>query len=370
MSSKWLMKQEMLEQEAQQPEELDEEVTLPAAPPSKNNQTYTVLKGGERLYDVSRKLALSEAELIEHNGLDELDDPYNLPEGYVLHLPMPRQEGTTVVAYDVLSHPLPMHVSKEDGAKKWSFGNVKNWTDVSPSGPTYPFGTNVTIYAVANVPIEGQLAAYYLDQISLGNYLQTGRVAYTTGFNHSHLTEGYLETPPKEIKPEVKKRLDSYNEVLEKMAADAAAEDNRPPEPEPTPIELDPTPEISKWKSSYTPLNDARRPEVYLFNEDVIIHDYAEERPDVFVYRLKGVKIGGTFWKDGKKYYRPQDAVDKFTWYGIPHDKVILRDELYTYDIPLVERVAIHGHLTTEERYVTVPLARLKAYWDKKTNKK
>lgn len=316
------------------------------------HRIYTVLRGGESGWEIARKLKIPADELKEHNDLDNFDV---IPAGTELHLPVILEtEQPRDITYKILEQPLEMHVEKEGGIRKWSFGNAKTFKDITPNGPNYPDGTNVTVVAVAEVPLTDDdqpvVAAYYLDRLALGNFAQTGRVQYTIGFNHSHLKEGFVDAPVVNPKPEVQAQLEAAEKALE--AADEGLEAiEEMPDEEPAPI---------TWKSTYTSFNEDGEPLIYVANEALAVHDYDGDKPDRMLARGKGVKIAGTFWKDDVEIGRPYGVT---SWYGIEMSKLALEDDpaLYNYDVPLVERAHVPsggGHLTPVERYWYIPFAK------------
>lgn len=328
--------------------------------------TYTVLSGGESIYEVASKLGYPFEELMEHN---DIQTPDALPEGYELHLPYARViPEYKPIRYEILDKPRLMHVIEPDGIKKFSFAGIEKWEDLTVSGPTYPFNANVEVVAIAHVPIGLDSAAYYMDALALGNDFEaTGRPTYTVGFNHSQLADGYIEPEKKPIPPEREQRL----KVL-------IQGDQDQPAPE---IATMPTTEIDyqivenieewhKWLSTYVGFPDG--PVLYVAEEEMWVKDFMERRDDKLLKASQDVVVAGTFVKDDIEYGRPLGAVKNFLWYGIPMTNLISAEELYNTDIPLLDRVAIHGRLSASERYITVPLAkaisqtiRLKVYLSK-----
>jgi hypothetical protein len=329
------------------PDNIDDETLLDhPAEASRPNQLYKVLQG-ETIWDIARKLNISATDLIEHN---DIANPRDIVPGYILHLPVPRElPKTPQIRYVMLSSPKPMHVTRSGGATKWLFGNAKKWTDITASGRTHPEDANVDIRMVAYVPIGTELAKYLMDAHAVGDYATTGRVAYTVGFNHSHLGDGY---------------------AVEKKPVEAPAPEPVAP-PEPPPLKLKPTPAAltrymdvapkinpNLFKTTYKAFP---KPEMYLVNDTIMVHDHDNKRPSVTVFQNRGVVLAGTFVKNGVLYGRPEESVLRGTWFGVPMHRARLAFEASDAeplgDVPLVERLQ-KGRLAFDERYLTVPLSR------------
>ena len=133
--------------------------------------------------------------------LNNLADPNKINAGQIIYLPETEAVAeVSSITYEVLPNPIPMHVSKPGGAEKWSFGNLKTYKDAASTGH-YGENSNTDIVAVAKVPVGGEVAAYCMDRAALGDYTSTGLVAYTIGFNHADLSEGYYEAPKEQAPP-------------------------------------------------------------------------------------------------------------------------------------------------------------------------
>jgi hypothetical protein len=166
--SKWLMKQQMREEETISPEaiaELDAKdlaLAQPVVPESlftcDGTKTVWELINGEL-----SNLGFSAQDLIDHNEIPHPNEP--LPDGYTLHLPYPKKSPVEErsIRYELFPGPRPMHVNLKGGTKKQSFGNAKQWSDIKPTGPGYKQDANIDALAVAYVPIGDDMAAYYLD---------------------------------------------------------------------------------------------------------------------------------------------------------------------------------------------------------------
>jgi hypothetical protein len=315
-----------------------------------------VLAEGENVWDVARRYNIPAALLIAEN---ELDDPVHTPAGTELYLPPPpsRKETEKVIRYEVLTSPVAMHVSRAGGAKKWSFGRVEKWEDLYSTGRHYPEGTNLTIVAVAHVPIGEDTAAYYLDAVSLGDYVRTGLPRYTTGFNWQHLSEGHLTAATAPEKPETPETPADDEEVVmvavptaivEQVVADAMQEDDRLElkvvEPEP---ELPVKPAQASWKDSFAFLNPEKHPEEYMFKEATLVREMDGRLKAKQVGKYDVVRIIGTFTKDNTLYGR---AAVRGYWYGIPMALLESENDVYDSSVDLPTRIAMRGHLTPAER--------------------
>lgn len=314
----------------------------------------------ESIWEVARRYKLEAKELIEHN---EIADPYNLPAGTEIHLPIDvNAKPQRVVEYEILREPLMMHVTKKNGTRKQAFGNAKSWKDIKYSGPMFKENNNVEIVAIAQVPIGDETAAYYMTSTNFGDYKRTGKVAQTIGFNHSHLAEGEYEQPKPAPRPEIKEKLEEAEIVKAAMA------ENLPPKPVELPASdrkfvekrLDDTLQSiatgknpEHYKTTYKPFEAG--PGVYIAKTDVRVHDFETKRPGGVLRINKGVMLTGTFEYGGVSYGRPQRGQDSWHWYGIPMHQLESEDELFTppqFDLPT--RVALKKPLTVEERGVVL----------------
>lgn len=315
----------------------------------KTLENVHILEAGENLWDIGRQYNVPVASIIAEN---EIEDPRHVSVGTEIYIPerLNIKDDSKQIHYELLTPARAMHVAREGGAKKWSFGGVEKWADLYSTGRNYPDGHNVTIAAVAHVPIEGQTAAYYLDNVSLGDYATTGLPRYTTGFNWQHLQEGHTEhgTPPV---PEA---------TVEQVVADAMKEEDRPElVPEEPQLEIRTAP-IS-YKDTFQFLNDEQTPVEYTINEALLVHEMDNRYKPKQVGRYDGVNIIGTFTKDGILYGR---AAVKGYWYGVPMSKMTPDDVLYNTDMDLPTRVAMRGQLSPSERRLVVlakTVARYKA---------
>ena len=297
-----------------------------------------VLQAGENIWDVGRRYNIPVAALIAEN---DIEDPRHIAAGTELYLPqrLLGKKDEKAIRYELLVPAQEMHVTRETGAKKWSFGGVREWKDLYSTGRLYPYGHNLTIVAVAHVPIGEDTAAYYMDAVSLGEYETTGTPRYTNGFNWQHLAEGHIEADTPLPAPEIN---------VEQVVADAMQEDTRPEVVAASPVpELPITPAPLSYKRTFQFLNEERTAVVYLFKEDLTIIEIDGKLPAKNVGKYDGVKIIGTFEYNGILYGRP--ALQHY-WYGVPMDMLILEDELYNTEVDLPTRVALRGQLSSSEQ--------------------
>lgn len=259
------------------------------------------------------------------------------------------------ITYDIYPKPRPMHVTVLEGTKKFSFSGVKDWTDVTTTGPTYPFNANVDIVAEARVQIGEDTATYFMDALALGTeFDQTHLPAYTIGFNHTQLEDGYVEPAEKPVLPERKQQISVM------LQAD---KDQPSPDLASLPVTeidyrgVDDAIEWRKWLTTYVHFE---KPQLFTAKEDEWVHEHMGKRADKLLKAHTELLIAGTFIKDDIVYGRPLSAQKNFLWYGIRIDNLISDEELYNTDIPLSDRVALpRGRLSNSERYIVVPLAKV-----------
>lgn len=293
------------------------------APPEKLHKMLT----GETVWSIARRFRINSQELIEHN---DIDDPHNVPDGTILHLPVPKEaKPETPVTYEHYKSPRPMHVSHGGGATKFSFGNVRKWEDITPTGKRYAEHTNIDIVAVATVPIGEESAAYYMD----ANAFNNGEVRYTIGFSHSHLTDGYYVAPEPTPEP-----------VVPPKEAEPVAD-----LPIPEDHILDERISPNLFKASYRAFPSDK---VYIARETIIVNDTDDRGVPGTLFKGKGVLISGTFEKDGHVYARPKPGIHSF-WYGIPlgylkSEEELDREEFYT-ELTIPEKKAMHQKLKPTE---------------------
>jgi hypothetical protein len=356
-------------------EVLTEDPGAEAASTSGAERNYTWVEG-DQLPLVAKRLGVSRKELLDHNGIS---DPEDIKPGDSLHLPFARElPKDRTISIEMLPEPLPMHVAKEGGCKKWSFGNMKKWEDATSAG-FYPQYTNLTVLAVAHVPIdEDEIeAAYYMDALALGDYVETGRAAWMIGYMWPDLAEGHVEkiikTPApvaetaiaqQEAKDLAKKSMkvaaadpqvhDLYGfdrTFVERRLADTLHDGNSMKFVE-TYQSLQPVGCIASFPDGVGLVDEATG------KRYIWIHDFATKRPDRKLTHLQDVIVAGTFEYDGILYGRPLQAAKNFNWYGVPMDMLLSHDELYNVK-PDVQSRAATGTLTWSERNIWVPLSKL-----------
>lgn len=316
--------------------------------------TY-ILQEGETLWDAARKHNVTAEELIK---LNELDDPRTLSKGVKLHLPVREAKARNEVTYEILPEPVPMHISKAGGTQKYTFGNAKSWNDIEVTGRKHAENSNHLIHAIAHVELdkEGAKAAYYMDRIDIGNYTVTGRPQFLTGFNHSHLAEGHvlpteLTAPKQEVIEAINEAEEALSEIqkaanIKPRIMDIMLENAPPASPE--------RPMAEDYRATLTPLKDDETPMTFMAEESLIIHEVARRRPAKPLHKGQSVQLSHTFEKDNTLYGLPAGTKDSPFWFGIPMDKVISEEELYNFNVPLQERLAMHGRLSVQERGVVL----------------
>lgn len=324
--------------------EYEAELIKPASlKKNKGKNDFSVTTDKEQnAWELARDLRVDVNELIEGNAID---DPHHIPSGSVILIPKDKPKEVATVKYEVLDRVRKMHVSKPDGAKKWAFGNVSKWDDLKPTGPTYAVNTNVDIVAVAQVPIGEDTAAFYMDSMSLGAFRETGQVAWQTGFNWQHLEDGQVERAKVRPHPVVQPKNTATVDDIKLATAKTTEVDTDGSKPKLSP---------NLYKSTFKPLNPERLEKVYLFKENMMVHEMDGRRDSKPVYKHEGVAIFGTFEKDGVLYGRPTDAIDTGYWFGIPMDKLIDEEELYNTAVDLQTKIELKHGLTLQEKGVVV----------------
>lgn len=318
-----------------------------------NNQPGTyILQEGENIWDAARRLNLKVDELVKFNSID---DPRKIKAGYRLHLPTSTHEDHHIVRYEVLEKPVTMHVSQRGGATKYSFGHARKWSDIIPTGRRHNENSNHTIVAIAHVELEDEdtTAAYYMDSIDLGNYRVTGRPQFTTGFNHSQLSEGIVVpgiqatvVPEAEVVPTKREEIAEAIKILDSVL---------PPEPGVEPVKVDkPVKTEPFYKTTLTALKDDRTPVPFMAQEDVLVHEAERKRPSRPLKKGQTVHIAYTFEKDGVLYGLADGPFQNNLWFGIPMDKIASEEELFNFDIPLSDRLTLGKELTIQERGVVL----------------
>lgn len=363
--SKWLEKQRQREMEEQMKNQtsvaLLPEFTTSLKPQEDEipPERLYIWVAGDNIWQVAARFNVDPYELLEHNDISDykLIDP-----GMRIRLPIAREiTQARSIQYEVFPMPRVMHVVHEGGTHKVMFADVRKWEDIKPTGALYPFNRNVTVDGIAHVPVGEETAAFYMDKLALGDYLKTGKVRYTIGFNSAHLADGRVPQFVNPPKPKVALNIDKATKKLnEQIAEDALREgiqasDLVPEEP------IAPQLGLHLYKTTFVPFNEERQPVLFVMTEDMDIKEFDTVRPDRPIRQGAIVSLIGTFVKDGKTYGRPSNTA---YWFGIPMDKVVPHDEVqdndedYDYEVDLPTRSAMgsHARLTTLERYFTIPL--------------
>jgi LysM repeat protein len=302
--------------------------------------TYT-LQRGDTVWSVAGRFGFSAADLIALNGIT---DVRNLPVGYVIHFPAKDvpQAKDSGYSIEVLAEPKEMHVSREGGAEKWAFGNVRQWSDFTSTGHT-PENTNVKVYAIAKVIVGKDTAVYCMDELAVGNYAVTGAVANTIGYNWSDLADGSFVAPKEQPAPAPEPEPEPVPVVV------------APPKPAPVADNILATTPVypNLYKTTYQALP---HPVTYVANETIPCHEYDNRRPDHTLLKGKAVEISGTFIYKGELLGRPTDVIRNGYWFGVPMDKVTSEDELLNQTVTLAQRAAMKNSLSFSQ-HVAVGIA-------------
>ena len=269
-----------------------------------------------------------------------------------------------MIRYELLDSPVPMHVSKSGGARKFSFGFADKWSDIFATGRTHKENANLSIVAIAHVELkeEKTTAAYYMDRVDLGNFKITGLPQFTTGFNHSHLSEGHVVpsvvTAPK---MEVIEAIDQAE-----VAAAAMAEDHRAPKIEVKAVDVavvpekpaDPLPQpmIPDYRSTLIALNPDASPMKFMSEDNITVHEVERRRAAKPLRRGQFINISYTFEKDGTLYGLPSGTEKNEFWYAIPMDSLTSEDKLFDFnaELSLSDRIALRKELTMQEQGVVL----------------
>lgn len=332
---------------------------------------------------VTRKLKFTKQELIQHNGIE---DWTAIKPGDVLHLPIAQEVKRDLTpSFEILPEPLPMHVNKPAGAKKWSFGNMRKWEDASGQG-FFPHNTNLTIYGIAHVPLdevdekgEPVEAAYYMDGHAVGNYAETGKIAWTIGYMWSDLDEGHVEGIVRQTKPvaEAKLREQRAKEVAKKSVDIASAQPQEHYMEGFTKSFIETRlADTLKYGNSHHFVASYQRQDPSIpctvilpegvgsvdpetRNRFVWVHDFATKRRDRRLWHNQEIDIAGTFDYEGVLFGRPKKSVDAGEWFGIDMALLQADKDLYNTKLDAATRHAEGGSLTWSERFVWVPLAKV-----------
>lgn len=330
----------------------DDFVPEPTAP--KPGTEYRVLSGGQNCWEIARQVKLegiNGVDIADHNDID--DPAAKLPAGSLVLLPMPLpQDREKQVEFELLEEPLEMHVTRPHGARKYAFGNVKRWKDINTTGPLYPQNTNVTIVAIAHVPIpkDDMDAVFCMDALAVGDFAHTGRIAYMVGFNNAHLAQDHVEPTKPAPKPAVTVKLAEAAKVLEEA-------EKRPESVLNTPVVVQPTVTAENfWKSTIRPLREDRAIVTYLADETIMVSEMDGKRPPKPLYQNQGVPLQWKFTRDDVDYGLPPSHEKTGLWFGVPLDKVRPEDEVFDYSLTNEERIQ-SGRFTLKERVWYIPLA-------------
>lgn len=359
---------------------IEEELEDPGAEVAKVDpgRNYVWVEG-DQLSLVAQRVGVPRDELLEHNNIASAAD---IKPGDVLHLPYARPlPKDREISIEMLPEPLAMHVAREGGCKKWSFGNMRRWDDADSTG-FFPQYTNLTVVAVAHVPLDEDEveAAYYMDALSLGDYVETGWPAWMIGYMWRDLAEGHVEKLIKKPLPVVENKLrEAKAKEAAKKSMDIAAAN---PEVHGL-VGFDRTFVEKRMADTLRDGNAMKFIDTYqslippaavvanfppgagLLNQEtghryIMIHDFGTKRPDRRLRDDWEGEIVGTFEYDGLLYGRPAAAAKNMIWYGIPMDMLQSHDELYN-DKSDVQTRAATGTLSWSERNFWIPLAKLKA---------
>lgn len=377
--SKWLEKQKALEEAEAAVQDTAADIDAEERDPVGDEHIKTALESlytwvkYDNIYSVARRLGFTVEELLEHN---DIDDPASIKPGDRLHLPIPRdlskQENFSV---EVLDDPVQMHVTHEGGCKKWGFSGMRKWSDAVSAG-FFPEHANITILAIAHVPIEEDdgskaEAAYYLDSVSIGDYKISGMLRWATGFIWQDLAPGkYVLPEPAPVAQVALERQAAIEADLEEKRLAAAQEEARD-----TLVEkkLDDMQENgvmpNDFKATLQPLDPPILcvidipPHIGEFDSNVNeryirVHDFEGNRPFKRLFHGQEIQVSSFFQFDGATYGRPAAAAKNSLWYGIPAEVLLRDDDLYNINIDAESRAALGGRLTWAERYIWVPLAK------------
>jgi hypothetical protein len=335
-----------------------------------------VLKENENLWDVARDKNVPAQKLIDMN---ELDDPAHLPVGTEILLPLTTKKDRPEIEYKVLAKPHYMHVTKPGGTTKWRFGHVRVWADIRQESRHYDEKQNIEIYAVAKVPVEGEIAAYYMDRHDLGSkFDETGRPSFTRGFNWQHLGEGKapeVKTPDLAAEAIAAAMLEDDRLALpEHLASSPAPAIEAPMTPQPEEPTVD-TPQdavaipgelAEDYKDTFKYINVEESPERFRLLETIDIREMDGARPPLQGKRSGDIFLArGWFMHQGTPYYR----LDTRHWYAIPtqYAQNIEDEEFNDVDVDLPTKIA-HGLTLTKEEQRLATIARGVARYNKLRN--
>lgn len=342
------------------PEEDDPPPVADNAP--KPGTTYRWVTG-DTIWEVARRLGFRPLELLEHNGID---DPRTIRRGDVLHLPEARQpDMEPTVQVEVLPAKRLMHVTKQGGTRKWSFGFVRSEHNIAATGPRVREDASVDILAVAHVPLllEGKSLDFYIDELCFGDYLQTGWLRYTIGYDPADLADGHIEKASKrELPPQMSRTVEKLESNLE------ALEEQRRQQPRLV-VDVRRPVSTSAVKETTHPLYEDRHTERFVFLEGLHIPELDGRRQPVkiaagdLVDARVGVYMDVDEYGDPVEYVLPLDHDDTGLFYLIPRSKLMPDAEFY-HDGPTAAEAAViqqeqerRRRLTAAQRYYWSPLA-------------
>lgn len=317
---------------------------------------------GENIWRLAAMYKLTVDEILEHN---QITDANSIKPRDTVYIPVDKASKTArPISYEILERPRLMHVTPLAGAKKWSFGNVRTWKDVQFTGQNYSQNKNLTIVAIAHVPIEGDVAAYYMESNALGDYSVTGLVKYMIGYNWQHLADGHVYpdfVSPDATIPAVNQILDPETvEIIETALAQQDTVEVPPPEPDPMPAEPPKEDDrTDEYKTTYAPFPE---PVDYNAIEWMTIIDFSGKHPARPIRADQPVKVAGTFRVGQDTYGLPVGCIRKkddgsreiFMWYGVPANNLYIEDKMYNTEVTaLADKIALRKPLSLDE-HVTV----------------
>lgn len=348
---------------------MDDELALAPERPGQRDK----VRAGETIWSFAARHGVEGGQLLRHN---EITDPKAVTPGIWLYVPKREKEPRLNIEYRLLKPPHKMHIAHTGGTTKFTFGAVKKWTDVKADLKHYGDGVNVDIYAVAKVPVEGTIAAYYMDKHDVGEYATTGRVAYTRGFNWQHLAEGSTkaELPTithQEITASAMLEDDRPSIVDEvQPVVTAALEAAAPVKPTITvtgqvtakDAQEEPQTAPDDYKTTFQYLNVNEEPELYELVSDAVVREMDGAARTVQKRAGDRFPTKGWFTHEGTPYYR----VDTSLWYAVPTQfAVSVENQPFNSFTPTLEdKLALGATLTRSERR-TVLLAKTAAKYKK-----
>lgn len=322
-------------------------VSQPQPQTTPNGTEYTV-QPGDFLSTIADRFKVSYLDIAEHNGIPA---PYIINPGEVLHIPInstaPIPTGP-VITYESFPAPAQMRISKDGGAEKWAFGNVKGWGDFVSTAHVAQ-NTNFEAVGKAIVPVGNDTAAYYMDALAFGDFATSGKVANTVGFSWADVADGFY-TPPAPPAP----------------VAVAVALPPVDPLPPTTPaIEIPPTPAVmsgpNAYKTTYSKFGAGVQ--TYYARRSMMVHEFDNQRPDRQLLENQRVDIDGTFIQEDLLYGRPAAAAKNGFWFGIPMTNLRTEDELLKDVLTLTDEEKKILHPMTGGEYIVNVLSTIGAFF-------